>query len=399
MKSLISAALSLCVATTATAADWPQFRGPDQQSIANDSQPPLKFGKEENVAWKAPLPGRGVSSPIVVGGRAIVTATSWPKQDRLYVLAFDEKSGKELWRREFWATGRWFTHPTGANAAPSPASDGKRIFAFFSSNDLACLDLDGNLLWYRGLSYDYPSAANDIGMSSSPVVIDGAVIVQLENMGDSFAAGLNDETGEDLWRIDRKAFSCWTSPTLFRANNRNLVLLQSTDRLSAHDPQNGKKIWEYEAECAGIPSSTSADGKIYLPSKGLTKLDVNASANAPVVAWEVTQLGPGNATPIVQGDKVYTVARAGVLSCAAIDSGEVLWKQRMPGTFWATPVIAGKHLFAANQDGQVHVVALGDKPELVSTNDLGEGILGSPAVAGNALYLRSDAHLWKIAAP
>ena len=194
------------------AADWLHFRGKSGSSVSDSVLPPEKWSDTENIAWKAPLPGRGPSGPIVVKGRIYLTASGGVKQDRLYVLCFDGQSGKELWRREFWATGRTHCHPTSAVAAPTPASDGERIFAFYSSNDLICLDLDGNLLWYRGLAFDYPKAGNDVGMASSPAVSGDTVVVQIENQGDSFAAGLDVATGESRWRIPRETGSNWASP-------------------------------------------------------------------------------------------------------------------------------------------------------------------------------------------
>ena len=117
------------------------------------------------------------------------------------------------WHRQFWATGRTLCHPTSANAAPTPSSDGRRIFAFYSSNDLVCLDLHGNLKWYRGLAFDYPHAGNDAGMASSPLVIGKTVVVQMENQGDSFAAGIDVETGRNRWRLARERDASWASPT------------------------------------------------------------------------------------------------------------------------------------------------------------------------------------------
>ncbi|MBC7854226.1 MAG: PQQ-binding-like beta-propeller repeat protein, partial [Pirellulaceae bacterium] len=159
MKQILLLAVALLLLPLFTAADWLQFRGTDQTSLAPDSTLPLKFEATKNLAWKAPLVGRGTGGPIVVGDRIYLTASSGAvKDDHLHVLAYDAKSGKQLWKREFWATGRCFHHPTMATATPTPASDGQRIFAFYSSNDLVCLDLDGNLLWYRGLAHDYPKA-------------------------------------------------------------------------------------------------------------------------------------------------------------------------------------------------------------------------------------------------
>src|SRR5262245_8019049 len=132
----ILVAVSLAVGMSFfVAADWAQFRGPDGAGFAPMSSLPLSFDikTKKNVAWEAELPGRGPASPIVVGDRVFVTASSGPRQDKLHVLAFDTKTGKQLWHRQFWATGRCFTHPSIGTAAPSPASDGKYVYAFYSS--------------------------------------------------------------------------------------------------------------------------------------------------------------------------------------------------------------------------------------------------------------------------
>lgn len=379
------------------AADWPQFRGVGQQSVAESSKPPLEWSDDKNVAWKAPLVGRGVSSPIVVGGKAIVTASSWPKQDRLYVLAFDVKTGKELWRRAFWATGWTFTHTVSANAAPTPASDGKHVVAFWSSNDLACLDLDGNLKWFRGLASDYPNTRNDVGMSSSPLIAGDTVVVQMENQADSWAGGIDIATGEDRWRVDRPRENAWTTPALFQSGKQALVLLQSIKYLTAHDAATGREVWKYTANCGGIPSTTVAGNGIYLPANGITKLTL--SGNEPIVDWDSNRINPGNSSPVIYDGNVYIISRAGVLSCADTAKGAQLWQTRLKGTFWSTPVIANGHLFAVNQDGQTLVVKLGEKGEIVATNEIKDQVLASPAIADDAFYLRSDKFLWKIAAP
>ncbi|HEX5105111.1 MAG TPA: PQQ-binding-like beta-propeller repeat protein, partial [Pirellulaceae bacterium] len=365
-------------------------------------QPPIAFSATENVAWKQPLPGRGVSGPIVIKDRVVVTASSGPvKEDKLHVLCFDAESGKQLWHRQFWATGRPYHHPTSSNAAPTPASDGERIFAFYSSNDLVCLDLDGNLLWYRGLAFDWPKAGNDVGMSSSPLVIGDTVVVQVENQGDSFAAGLDTATGETRWRVSRPNKANWVSPAAFRGNSgKDAVLLQSGDGLTAYDAKSGEQLWKYDVACAGIPSVTAAGDRIYLPANGLTALDVAAGSTSPSLAWDSNRLSPGNASPVVLGDRVYLLAKAGVLNCGDAATGDLLWQERLKGTFWATPVIANGHAYCVNQDGQCLVVNLaGEKGEVVHTAEIGEGFFGTPAVAGNGLYLRGEKHLWKIAEP
>jgi outer membrane protein assembly factor BamB len=393
--------LSFCVNTIIFADDWRQFRGSDHSSVAADAKLPLEFSAEKNVAWKSPLVGRGVSGPIAVGGKVFVTASSGAvTQNRLHVLCFDAESGKQLWHRQFWATGRCFHHPTSANAAPTPASDGERIFAFYSSNDLVCLDLDGNLLWYRGLGSDYPKAGNDVGMSSSPVVVGDTVVVQVENQGDSFAAGLDTATGENRWRIDRPKEANWASPAALPVKDgKDLVLLQSNKTLAAHDPKSGEQVWSFELACSGIPSSTPSGERIFAPAKGVTALDLKSGETAPSLAWDSNRLATGNASPVIHDGKVYVLAsRSGVLTCGDAEKGELLWQLRLSGTFWATPVVANNHLYCVNQDGKVLVVKLGgEKGELVATNELGDTFLASPAVADNGLFLRSDKYLWKIA--
>lgn len=240
--------LAAAFVTLLCGADWLQFRGANGASSSTDAAPPDSWNETTNVAWKASLPGRGVSGPIVVKDRTYVTCSSGVKQDRLHVVCFDNKTGDEVWQREFWATGRTLTHPFSAVAAPTPASDGQRIFAFYSSNDLACLDLDGNLLWYRGLAFDYPKAGNDIGMASSPVVVGETVVVQIENQGDSFAAGIDVATGATRWRVERAHHANWVSPIALpgdREGNR-IVLLQSASGLTAHNSMTGEELWRYD---------------------------------------------------------------------------------------------------------------------------------------------------------
>ena len=388
------------------AADWLQFRGSDNNPVAPNDKLPTTMSATENVAWKAPLIGDAVSGPIVVQGRVVVTASSGAvKQDRLHVLCFDTQSGKQLWQRQVWATGRPFCHPTSANAAPTPASDGERIFAFYSSNDLVCLDLDGNLLWYRGLGYDYPKAGNDVGMASSPLVVGDTVVVQSESQGDPFAAGIDTATGETRWRIARPTKMNWVSPAAIQSKDgKHVVLLQSADGITALDARTGTQLWTYDANCGGIPSLMTANNRIYIPAAGLTVLDATAESTSPSLAWDSNKLSPGNASPVVADGKVYTLAKVGVLTCGSEQDGEVLWQVRLKGTFWATPVIAGGHAYCVNQEGQCFVVKLGDKNasekgELIHTAELGEGFLATPAIADNALYLRSEKNLWKIASP
>lgn len=380
-----------------TGADWRQFRGTDVSGVALDAKIPATWSEDSHLAWKAELPGRGLSGPIVIGSRVVVTASTGFHQNRLHVLCFDRTSGDSLWHRQFLATGRTMTHQKMCNATPTPASDGKRIYAFFSSNDLACLDLDGNLLWYRGLTYDFPNASNSLGMASSPIVVDDTLIVQVENDAESFATGIDVLTGVSRWKKERPKRANWTSPTFTRnADGSFIALLQSSAGIEAVVPATGQTVWEYTSGAATIPSSVVSSDYVFIPSNGLTVLRTG-DGNPSDVLWNDNRLGPSTPSPVVVNGKVYVINRAGVLQAADMTTGNILWRLRLTGPFSATPVVAGQHLIAFNEKGAGQVVDIsGDEGELVATNELGETILATPAIAGNELFVRSDSHLWKI---
>jgi outer membrane protein assembly factor BamB len=156
--------------------------------VGSGNAVPVPFGPKQNVAWQAELPGRGLSSPVLVGNRAFLTAASGQKQNRLHVLAYDAKTGQQLWQRTVWATGPADSHPKSCMAAPTPASDGKYLVALFATNDLICVDLDGNVQWIRSLYDENPGATDGRGLASSPLIIGSTVVVQCENQNVSFAS-------------------------------------------------------------------------------------------------------------------------------------------------------------------------------------------------------------------
>jgi outer membrane protein assembly factor BamB len=397
-QKTISLTLALLATLIGTGSDWLHFRGTDNRSVSPDTDLPKTFGDDQNVVWKIPLPGRGPSSPIVVGGQVVVTCSSGYRQDRLHVLAIDSSTGNVEWQRQLWATGHTVCNSFGAVAGNTPASDGRRIFVFYSSNDLACFDLDGKLKWFRGLAYEHPAARNDVGMASSPLVVRDTVVVQVENQGDSFATGLDAATGQTRWFLQREQGATWTSPTVLRGQNPedDLVLLQSRSQLTAHDPRSGQLLWEYQTSCHTIASLTTCGDMIYLPANGLHAFRYDRSTNQAELLWHERLLRSGNSSPIVHQQRAYVLKPPGILVCGDVSDGEVLWQLRLKGPFWASAVIADGHLYAVNHGGLVQTVRLGEKGELVGESQIDEGILASPAVADGAIYFRSDEHLWKV---
>ena len=398
MNRLVLVLVSLLAARAAWA-DWTQFRGPGGAGFAPDAVLPTALEPKKHLAWELALPGRGLSSPIIVGDRVFVTCASGPKQARLHVLCFRASDGVKLWERRFFATGRTMCHEKTCVAANSPATDGQRIFALFSSSDLVALDLDGNLLWLRGLGLDYPNASNSLGMSSSLVVADGTVITQIENDSQSLALGIDAAHGLNRWKLERPKRANWTSPILFRdpASGRTAALLQSSKGLLAVDPSTGKELWNYTEGASTVPSSAASDGVIYVPSSGITALKPGAPGAPPTQLWRAGNLRPGTSSPVVIGNRLYTLNDAGVLTAGDVLDGKRLWQLRLKGPFSSSPVAAGPFVYVTNEKGLLQVVDT-RKPEgeMVGEMDLGDTILGTPAISGNALYLRSDGRLWKI---
>ena len=400
IRAGLSALMLLAWIETTAAADWLQFRGPGSSGVATGATPPTTWSKEKNIAWKADLPGRGLSSPIVVGNLVVVTSNSGYRQDQLHILAFDRNTGKLCWQKDFWATGQTISHPKTCMAAPTPVSDGKHIFALFASNDVFCVDLAGKLRWLRGLTHDYPGSSDSRGLASSPVIVGNTVIVQVENHNTSFAIGLEANTGVNRWKIDRPKEPSWASPLVLKGQNpgEEVVLLQNWKKTTAHEPHTGKELWSFNEDCNAIPSSLVAGDTVYVPAlKALAALKPNAVSRAPEVLWKKEQLGPAPAaSPILYNDRLY-VLRGAILSCGDPKTGEVLWKLRLKGPFSSSIVAAGGHLYCFSEDGVAQVVKPGEKEgQIVSTNALGETILCTPAIADGAIYVRSDSKLWKL---
>ncbi|MCC6509454.1 MAG: PQQ-binding-like beta-propeller repeat protein [Pirellulaceae bacterium] len=386
--------------------DWLSFLGNGGNGFAPKASLPVKFtvsaeGKSaENVAWRSPLPGRAVSGPVTVGNRIFSTSSSGIEQRWCEVTCVDSQSGIQLWTRKVKATGRPFCHPTSANAAPTPCSDGERVYAFFSSNDLVCYDLEGNLMWYRGLAYDNPKVGNDVGMSSSPVLAGGVVVVQSECQADSFAAGIDAKTGATLWQIERPRKANWSSPATLRgADGQMVVLLQSSQGLSAIDPRSGSEVWKLDEKCSSVTTTVAVNGRFYIPGSNLKAFDLPRGLEAPKLLWEAPRVSPGNSSVVVT-DKAVLAVKGSVLAATDLD-GKLLWQTRLGeiGSVWASPVVAGDKLYIFGMKGRcVTVDVSGSEGKIVGESELGEEVLGSPAIIGNSLVVRSVDALWKIAA-
>jgi len=380
-------------------ADWLNFRGPNGSGHAPDITTTVGELSDQTLAWKVALPGRGLGSPIVVGEKVFVTAASGPEQQQLHILCFSAKDGAPLWERRFWATGRTMSHSKTNVAAPTPASDGERIYALYSSNDLICVDLNGNLVWMRGLTLDYPNASNSLGMASSPLVVGDTLVAQIENDSESFAAGFDLLTGVNKWKLERPKSANWTSPTVLQKDGEAIVALQSSDGILGLLPSTGSSVFTVPGAASTIPSSAASGDELFIPSNGLTLVKLGATGEEPKKVWNQSTQRPGTASVLVTGEKLYLINNAGVLTCAKRASGEVLWEVRLKGPFSGSPVAGGDgklYIFSEQGVGQV-VDPSGETGVISSEIELGETVLSTASLDRETLYIRSDGHLWKFA--
>lgn len=389
---------SLIVSSTlAMAGDWPQFRGPGGSAISSDENTPVKWSAKEGIAWKIPLQGRGLSCPVIAKDRLFLTSSSGYKENRLHVLAIDPKDGAKIWERQFQTTGNTTCHPKTCMAAPTPVSDGDRVFALFACGDVAALDRDGNLLWYRSLALDYPDITNMVGMASSPTLWKDVLILPMDNAGDSFVLALDARTGKNLWRLNRPRTINWSTPLIAdHVANGAQVVLQTESSLISVDARTGKEAWSISTSGpTTIPSPTLSDGLLLAPGKETLVLDPSNGGTAPALRWKSAKLVGGYASPLAYKGIVYGMSSIGLNALDARE-GKDLGLIRMKGPFSGSPIIAGSHLYLVNEEGTAYVVKLGEKMELVSTNDLKDTILCTPAVYQGRLYLRSDSTLYCI---
>lgn len=383
----------------ARGADWPAFRGPHATGHAEEALIP----KSPAIRWSAKLPGRGLSSPILAGGKLFVTSASGAEQEKLQLHCFDAESGKCLWTRQLLATGRTMTHPKTSVAANTPCTDGRRVYALWSCNDLAAFDLEGNLLWLRGLTADYSNASNSLGMASSLLVVGNTLVVPIENDSESYALGVDPASGRNLWKLERPKAANWTTPVALpiKASGPRGVLLQSAKGVLAVDVANGKTLWEFGPSASSMSSSIVDNGVAYVPAAGITALELPVEGREPVTKWNSRQINPATVSPLLLKGRIYSLNSGGILTAAEATSGDVKWKLRVSGPFSGSPVGAGERIALVSEKGLLQIVdttapegAVLAQLQLPLEEQTKELVLCTPALSGQRVFVRTDSTLW-----
>jgi outer membrane protein assembly factor BamB len=386
------------------AENWPQWRGPHRTGVTPDSGAPLHWSPTQGVRWKVPLPGSGISNPIVWDSLVVCTSSDGPRQQDLHVIALDRDTGRPLWHARFWGTAPTLCHGTKSTmASPSPVTDGEHVYAFFGTGDVFCLDLSGRLVWQRSLAGEYGEFENRFAASSSPVLFEDALIVQCDHFGASYLVAIDKHTGANRWKTDRpEAWLSWSSPVCTQpAGDDAELIVCGSEKMDAFDPRTGDKLWTVrglQREC--IPTPIAAGGLIYVTSgpNGDT-FAVRTGGRGDVtdshVVWSSNRGNPYVPSAILVGERYYLVDDHGIATCLAAKDGKILWRKRFGGDFTASPVAAENRVYFVNESGSTLVIQADAKQYTeLARNEIGEPVYASPAISAGRIFLRSATHLW-----
>jgi outer membrane protein assembly factor BamB len=391
--------------TPCRAADWPRWRGPDGNAVADAAPLPQRWDATHNVRWKVPVPGAGFSSPIVCGPRLFLTA-AFEHGTRRTVHCLDRDSGQTLWSREVRDDDPEQTSAMTGHAASTPVTDGRHVVAFFGNAGAICYDQGGKLLWHRRLgTFD-----TELGLASSPVIDRDRVLLVCDHDGDrftsfdSFLIALDLATGQTTWKTDRRdLYRSWSTPLLVpRAGGRRELIVNGQDHLRAYDPETGQLLWQVGGMTGWVtPSPVFGHGLVFATSgRSGPVLAVRTGGTGDVtashVAWQHPTAGPYVCSPVLYGDYLYVHTEVGILSCYHAPTGKLQYRERLAGKFYASAAAGDGKVYVTNEDGTTFVVRAGPRFELLARNALGEYCLASPAFAGGELFLRTEHHLYCI---
>ena len=424
-----------------TAAHWPQWRGPFFNGMARGDAP-TTWSDTSNIKWKAEIPGRGFSTPAIWGDRIFLTTaipTGKPPapptttetdqaqqgggqrqrgagggagplvEHRFDLLCLDRKTGKILWQRtaKLATPHEGYHRAYGSFASNSPVTDGRYVYASFGSRGIYAYDFNGKLIWEKdpGVQMKMRLA---FGEGTAPLLVGNSLFLVFDHEAESFIVALDKRNGKELWRAARDEPSSWSTPLAIDHNGRTEIVVSATKRVRSYDPETGKVLWESAGLGSNaIPVPVSQNGLVYVmsghrdPKMMAIKLgrqgDVTGS---DAIAWSHTRGVPYTASPVLYDNKLYVVTDSGMVSAFNAATGEPYYHQtRLPksANLKASLVGANGKLYLATEDGDVVVIKMGEKFEVIATNHLTDQIfIATPVIAAGELFLRGQNTLFCI---
>ncbi|MFG0331954.1 MAG: PQQ-binding-like beta-propeller repeat protein [Maioricimonas sp. JB049] len=409
IRSVLTLLTVLGMAVPATA-DWPQFRGPSGQGIAQAVNVPVRWSDTENVAWKVELPGVAWSSPAVVDGRIYVTNAVQNGDDEYSLRAVCVKAsdGSTVWDREvFRQQGKVQIHSKNSHASPTPIVADGHVYVHFGPHGTACLNLAGQVQWKNDALTYSPVHGN----GGSPALSGDLLIICCDGGDSQYVVGLERQTGRIRWKtprdIDPKKGFSFSTPLIITVDGQTQAVCPGSEAVFAYEPRTGKEIWRvrYPGGYSVVPRPVFAQGLVFVCTgynrPSLLAIDPAGTGDITEshVRWEIDRGVPHNPSVLAVGSEVYFVSDGGIASCVDATTGEVHWNERLGGKFSASPVYAEGKVYFQDEQGTCTVVKAGTEFEVLAENtwaDEGARTFASFAVLDGTLFLRSEKHLLRI---
>lgn len=399
------------------AAEWGHWRGPDGNGVASEATPPIEWSDTKNVKWKLRIPGRGSGSPIVWGDRVFVatavsqkgsTGSRVPSREPLefVLMSLDRQTGKIQWRQTALATTpHGPTHSTNSYASASPCTDGEYVYAHFGSEGIYCFTIEGEPVWDRDLGNMTTRAG--FGEGSSPTLADDKLIVPWDHEGQSYLFALDKRTGDILWQTPRDEPTCWATPLVIEHQGKQQVIMNGQNYARAYDLETGDELWRCGGQAERPVASPVAEGGLVFVGSGhrgsfLGAFTPDGSGDiegSKSVVWTVGRNTPDIGSPVLSDGRLYFYkGKTGLLSCVDAKTGEPHYLTKRTGlrTIYASPVVAGGHVYLTDRDGKTVVIEDSEQFNIVAENSVGETVDATPAPVGDQLFIRGERHLFCI---
>lgn len=407
LRFLALPALSLtCFAAGASAADtWSQWRGSQQSGVARGGDYPTRWSNQEGIAWQIDLPGRGGSTPVASGEQIFVTS-GVDQENTLFCLKAGD--GSQQWSVAL-GEDRGNKHRKGSGSNPSPVTDGQRVFAYFRSGDLACVNTQGDIQWQVNLQDEYGEDTLWWDLGTSPILTDQAVVVAVMQTGPSYVVALDKETGKPLWKTDRmvpapeEAAQSYATPLLMDVDGRSIIAVMGADHLTLHDAEDGRELAKLggfnpagEKFFRSIASPVAVGSTIICPyARGETLTAVDAAKllageGDDAIVWFRDNLGADVPTPAAKDGRVFLCRDKGGVVCLDAQTGKDQWTVEIPRSrhnFSSSPLVTDDHLYVTREDGTTFVIAPLDDGKLIATNEAGSG---QPYTVASLVPYQSD---------
>ncbi len=400
----LAAPVVTATSSGAAAADWAQWRGPGGTGVAEGQKPPLRWSRAENRIWSAALPGWGTGSPVVYGDRVVVCSEAEQEGKKsLLTLCFDRRTGRELWRHDFGFGFAQGSHQKSNLAANTPAVARDGIYVSFSNAEFARYTHDGRPVWINRLAPQFGNPKTSWGWGASPLLLPDSVVFAWDHhAGPCYLLGLSRRTGEIAWKVERPIGTSHSTPLVVQHHGQTELLVPGKNRLTAFDATTHRELWQY-GEGMGpyngeiIVSPVEVGGVVYTQiwrRSPIHALRLRGGGAAPEVLWVSDKPGPQEASLLAYRGHLYAWLDNGVLVCHDAKDGTERFRERLGGDCNSSPVAADGRIYVSNNQGTTFVVEAGPQFRLLATNELGERITASPALAGDRLFHRTDSTLW-----